>query len=61
MENVELKDLKKGDLVVYETVGGGIICSVVKIGPRLIVIEMGDTTRRTVSPRSVRKPLSLEV
>lgn len=44
---------KRGDLVVYEVIGGPIICSVVKIGPRLMQIEMSDGTRRTVHPRSI--------
>jgi hypothetical protein len=44
---------KRGQLVAYEVIGGPIICTVIKVGPRLMQIEMGDGTRRTVHPRSV--------
>jgi len=45
--------LNVGDEVLYEVVTGDLLCTVVKVGSRLIRIQLPDGQRRTVSPRTV--------
>jgi len=45
--------LEIGDEVLYETVAGDLLCTVMSVGGRLIRIQLPDGQLRTVSPKNV--------